>query len=66
MSWLFVEPQDGDLQIFGGSDSGKLEFRLNNTWVYVCGSGFNDDAVVVACRQLGYNDGYYYTNYSVG
>ena len=66
MSWLFVEPQYGDLQIFGGSDSGMLEFRLNYTWGYVCSSGFNDYAAVVACRQLGYHDGYYYSNYSYG
>ena len=56
----------GDLRISGGSYSGKLEFRSNNTWGYVCSSGFNDAAALVACRQLGYNDGYYYTDHSVG
>ena len=66
VSWLFIGPQYGDLWIFGGSDSGTLEFRLNNTWGYVCSSGFNDDAAGVACRQLGYNHGYYSNDYSYG
>ena len=60
MSWLSAGSQYGDLQIFSGNNSGMLEFRShNNTWGYVCSSGFNDDAAAVACRQLGYNDGYY-------
>ena len=55
----------GDLRISGGSYSGRLQFRShNNTWGYVCSFGFNNDAAVVACRQLGYHDGYYYANYS--
>jgi len=45
----------GDLRIYGGGDSGRLEFQLNNgTWGTVCDSGFDDDAGDVACKQLGY------------
>ena len=69
MSWLNLcgYVGYGDLRISGGSNSGRLEFRSNNTWGYVCSSGFNDDAALVACQQLGYgyDYGYYYTDYSV-
>ena len=45
----------GDLRIYGGGDSGRLEFRLDNgTWGTVCNEGFDDDAGDVACIQLGY------------
>ena len=60
MYWLFAGSGYGDLQIFGGSTSGILVFRShNNTWGYVCSSGFDHDAAGVACRQLGYDYGYY-------
>ena len=56
----------GDLQISGGGgSSGLLEFRLyNDTWGYVCSTGFYSSAATVACRQLGYTSGYYSTNYN--
>jgi len=45
----------GDLRIYGGGDSGRLEFQLDNgTWGTVCDDGFDDDAGDVACEQLGY------------
>ena len=54
----------GDLRISGGSNYGRLEFReKNDTWGIVCRTGFNANAAVVACQQLGYNSGhaeYYY------
>ena len=54
----------GDLRISGGSNYGRLEFRQNNdTWGIVCRTGFNANAALVACKQLGYNNGhveYYY------
>ena len=60
----YVGGRYGDLRISGGSYSGKLEFRSNNTWGYVCSSGFNADAAVIACQQLGYDYGYYSIGYS--
>ena len=54
----------GNLQISGGGSSGVLEFELyNDTWGYVCATGFNSNAARVACRQLGYAYGYYSTDY---
>ena len=45
----------GALRIFGGGDSGRLEFQLaNGTWGTICDKGFDNDAGKVACRQLGY------------
>ena len=40
----------------------KLEYRwyLWN-WGVVCRLGFDDNAALVACRQLGYDNGSYYT-----
>lgn len=47
-----------DLQI--QKDHGILEFQLSNgTWGTICSNGFDSDAAVVACKQLGYNEGYY-------
>jgi len=43
------------VRIYGGGDSGRLEFQLvNGTWGTVCSQGFDDDAGDVACKQLGY------------
>lgn len=51
----------GDLQIFGGSNSGRLEFRSHDgTWGAVCNKGFDENATLVACRQLGYVNGIHY------
>ena len=48
----------GDLQI---SNSGRLEFRQRNgAWGVVCSSGFDSNATLVACQQLGYDNGSYY------
>jgi len=45
----------GDVRIYGGGDSGRLEFqRSDGTWGTVCNRGFDDDAGDVACKQLGY------------
>lgn len=45
----------GNLRIYGGGDTGRLEFRLDNgTWGTVCNEGFDDQAGDVACAQLGY------------
>ena len=54
----------GDLRISGGGSSGTLEFRLNDTWGYVCSDDFYISAARVACRQLGYTFGHYGADYS--
>ena len=38
---------------------GKLEINLNDTWMSVCDSKFDDTAAKVVCKQLQYNDGRY-------
>lgn len=48
----------GDLQIFDGGECGSLEFRQNNgIWGTVCDNGFDVNATLVACQQLGYDNG---------
>lgn len=48
----------GDLRIFGSSNAGRLEIRQHDgTWRAVCYSGFDANATLVACRQLGYDEG---------
>ena len=51
----------GDLQISNGSNSGRLEFRQHSgAWAVLCSSGFDANATLVACRQLGYDNGSHY------
>ena len=52
----------GDLQISNVHNSGgRLEFRQRNgTWGVVCSRGFDSNATLVACRQLGYDNGSHY------
>ena len=38
---------------------GKLEMNVNDTWMAVCDSKFDDTAAKVVCKQLKYNDGRY-------
>ena len=52
----------GALHISGGGKSGRLEFKQNDsTWGIVCDSGFDSNASLVACTQLGYDNGTYFT-----
>ena len=49
----------GDLQISGGGNFGRLEFKQQDgQWGTVCNQGFDDNAAGVACKQLGYGYGY--------
>ena len=43
----------GDLKIYKGGKSGGLLFE-DEDWIPICENGFDDNAGVVACRQLGY------------
>ena len=53
--------EDGDLQIFGGGECGRLEFRQHNgIWGTVCDNGFDVNATRVSCQQLGYDNGRHY------
>ena len=48
----------GDSQIFGGDKSGSLEFRQQNgTQGTVCDNDFDSNDALVACQQLGYDNG---------
>jgi len=49
----------GDLRLVGGSrpNYGRLEFETGGRWGTVCSDGFDFNAVKVACRQLGYDNG---------
>lgn len=50
----------GKVRIYGGGSYGRLEFKQRDgEWGTVCNRGFNDNAASVACKQLGYDYGYY-------
>jgi len=53
------------LRISGGSNFGRLEFQQRDgIWGTVCSNGFGSNAAKVACKQLGYDDGYVNSGYS--
>ena len=58
---LYIYVVYGSLQTTVGD---KLEYRsfYSRSWGVVCSSGFDDNAALVACRQLGYDNGSYYTS----
>ena len=47
--------EDGDLRLVDGFDSrsGRVEFCNEAEWGTVCDDGWNNEAAVVVCRQLG-------------
>ena len=53
------------MRLIGDSISnGKLEIGIGDDhWTTVCASGFGNAAAIVACRQLGYDHGLYYSMY---
>jgi len=60
---LIFYTEYGDIKIKGGGDSGTLEFQQNDgTWGTVCVDGFDANAATVACKQLGYDGGSYYSD----
>ena len=48
---------NGDLRVVGGTgpSSGLLEFCLDEQWVGVCDTDWNNVDAGVACYQLGYS-----------
>ncbi|XP_025100440.1 neurotrypsin-like isoform X2 [Pomacea canaliculata] len=43
-------------RLYGGtSKAGRLEISVNGEWTTVCGEGFGQNEVEVACRMLGFN-----------
>jgi len=36
---------------------GRIEVCVNGTWAAVCSDGWNDNEAMVACSQLGYEEG---------
>ena len=54
-TYSVVRCQDGDLRIVNGSNTrGLLEFCLNEDYVGVCDTNWNNVDAGVACFQLGY------------
>ena len=50
----------GDVRIQDGGSTGRLEFKQQDgTYGTVCSRGFDGHAANVACKQIGYDGGYY-------
>ena len=59
--FMIITTAYGDVRISGVRTYGRLEFRRhNNSWGAVCSTGFDNNAALVACQQLGYDKGYFY------
>jgi len=52
---------DGVLRIVGGGNSGRLEVLHDGVWGTICDDAFDWTDAQVACHQLGYAGGSYYT-----
>lgn len=52
---------DGVLRIVGGGNSGRLEVFHDGIWGTICDDDFSWQDAEVACHQLGYSGGSYYT-----
>lgn len=52
---------DGELRIASGTSTGRLEVLHNGVWGTICDDGWTTTNATVACRQLGYASGTFYT-----
>jgi len=49
------------VQLSGNGESGRLEFKQKDSrWGIVCDNGFDTNAALVTCKQLGYDNGTYF------
>ena len=58
---MIVPTVYGEVRISGIHAYSRLEFRSHNSWGTVCSAGFDANAALVACQQLGYESGNYHT-----
>ena len=51
-----IKDREGDVRLTKGShaNTGQVQIYANSTWVDVCGEGWREDEMKVACIQLGY------------
>uniref|UniRef100_A0A1X7UCA1 SRCR domain-containing protein n=1 Tax=Amphimedon queenslandica TaxID=400682 RepID=A0A1X7UCA1_AMPQE len=56
ISTLKADCTDGDVRLVGGSTEyeGRVEVCINKAWGTICKSGWNENDIHVACRQLGH------------
>ena len=53
---FLTSDREGDVRLTKGSHAytGQVQVFSNSTWINVCGEGWREDEMTVACTQLGY------------